>query len=209
MRRISRIRCGNGNCFCVEDGDNAILIDTSRSTFRDTILRASDNKKIRLIVLTHGHIDHIQNAAALSRALNAPIAMHKADYPLTRDNMEEPMMANTILGRVILGLSQKSFRHDRAEPFEPGVFLSDGDTLDSYGVRASIIGLPGHTKGSIGILVGDSDLIVGDALMNFVRPTKSLLYGNHAEMLKSAGKISGFKSVTVHVGHGKSFVNQA
>jgi glyoxylase-like metal-dependent hydrolase (beta-lactamase superfamily II) len=209
MFKITRIQCSHGNCFCIEDGNNAILIDTSWAPYKEKIEKDCEGKNVRLIVLTHGHIDHIQNAAALSKALNAPIAMHKADYALTRNNMEEPMSANTLLGKIALASIQKSLRHDKAELFEPKVFLSDGDALDNYGVRATIIGLPGHTKGSIGILAGDSDLFVGDALMNIVYPARSLLYGNRADMIKSAQKISGFKSAIVHFGHGKSIDNRA
>ena len=205
--KITRIPCGNGNCFCVEDDENAILIDTSRTKYRDRILSVCKDKNIRLIVLTHGHIDHIQNAVALAQALNSPIAMHKADYPLVKDNMKEPMSAHTLLGKIVLAMSVKSFQKDKAEVFEPAVYLNDGDTLEHYGVRATVIGLPGHTKGSIGILT-DEDFFVGDALMNFVHPTKSLLYGNREEMVKSAVKISKYKGVTIHFGHGKSVANR-
>ena len=208
MSNIHRIPCGNGNCFCVEDDGNAILVDTSRTQYHDKILDACKDKNIRLIVLTHGHIDHIQNAAALSKALGAPIAMHKADYALIQGNMHEPLFAHTLLGKVILALSAKSLREDRAEAFEPAVYLEDGDTLNHYGVKATIVGLPGHTKGSIGILVDDSDLFVGDALMNMVYPTKSLLYGDRTEMMRSAAKIGTFKGATIHFGHGKSLANR-
>ena len=37
---------------------------------------------MRLLILTHGHIDHAQNAAFLSKELNIPIAMHKDDVDL-------------------------------------------------------------------------------------------------------------------------------
>jgi len=204
MHIITRIQCGNGNCFCVEDDGNAILIDTSRAAYGEKILNALKGKNIRLIVLTHGHVDHIQNAAILSKALNAPIAMHKADYGLIRNNMEERMSADTILGKLMLGFIKNSLKYGKIDLFEPDVFLLDGDALNDYGVKAKIIGLPGHTKGSIGIVIGDSDIFVGDALMNLIHPTKSLLYGNRADMLRSVEKIGAFSSATVHFGHGKS-----
>ena len=37
------------------------------------------------------------------------------------------------------------------QEFKPDIFLKDGDSLSGYGVNASIIALPGHTDGSIGI----------------------------------------------------------
>ena len=208
MLEITRIPCGSGNCFCVENEGNAILIDTCRIEHRDKILAECRDKNIRLIVLSHGHVDHIQNAAALSRELNAPIAMHRADYELIADNMSEPMFAHTLVGKYVLATTVKSLERDMIEPFEPVVFLEDGDTLDDFGIEAVIIGLPGHTKGSIGILLDKSDLFVGDALMNLVYPAKSHIYGNKEDMKKSAEKISTFKNATIHFGHGKSIENK-
>ena len=203
MSSIERIKCGNGNVYLVSEGDSAILIDTCHEEYRDKILEKCKAKNARLIVLTHGHIDHIQNAAFLSEKLSAPIAMHIADYKLTRNNWSEPMYAHTLLGKIIIMMSRRSFEHDKVEPFEPALYLKEGDTLDDYGVSATVIELPGHTKGSIGIKVGDSDIIVGDALMNMVYPSKSPLYGNRAVMEQSATKISSLGDVMIHFGHGK------
>jgi len=208
MNKITRIPCGNGNCFCIEGNDGAILIDSARIQHRDTILAACYDKNVQLIVLTHGHVDHAQNAAALSRELNAPVALHKADHDLLLDNMNEPMFAHTLLGKFVRAQSIKSFQQDAIEPFEPGLFLDDGDRLDDYGVEATVIGLPGHTKGSIGLLVGESDLFVGDTLMNLVYPQRSLLYGNREELDRSVDKINALVGTTIHFGHGASMKNK-
>lgn len=208
MSNIERIQCGNGNCYLVYEGNNAILVDTSRTQYRDKILEKCKSKNVKLIVLTHGHVDHIQNAAYLSKELNAPIAMHRADYELSKDNMIEPLHAHNILGKLILALSIKSFQQDKIQQFEPKVYLQDSDSLANYGVQAMVIGLPGHTKGSIGLIIGESDIIVGDALMNMFYPSKSMLYGNRKIMEKSAKKISNFKNATIHFGHGKPVANK-
>ena len=60
--RIERIACGSVNCFIVEDGDDAILVDTGRLGYRDKVDKACEQVNLSLIVLTHGHIDHVQNA---------------------------------------------------------------------------------------------------------------------------------------------------
>jgi len=208
MSTIERIKCGNGNVYLVSEGENSVLIDTCREPYRDAIIEKCKGKNVRLIILTHGHVDHIQNAAFLSQELNAPVAMHKGDYELIRDNWAEPMSANNLLGKIILMLSKKSFERDKIEPFEPLVFLSDGDTLNEYGIPATVIELPGHTRGSIGIRVGETDIIVGDALMNMVYPAKSPLYGDKAQMEKSAAKISALGDVMIHFGHGKPVKNR-
>lgn len=208
MINIERIKCGNGNCYLISEDNNAILVDTSRERFRDKILQACRKKNVKLIVLTHGHVDHIQNAMYLSNELNAPIAMHRADYELTRNNLLEPLTAHGLLGKLVLALLMKSLQQDKIQPFEPEVFLQEGDTLESYGVQATIVELPGHTIGSIGLIVGETDIIVGDSLMNIFYPSKSMLYGNRDIMEKSVEKISRYKNFTIHFGHGKPAINR-
>jgi glyoxylase-like metal-dependent hydrolase (beta-lactamase superfamily II) len=208
MADIERIKCGNGNAYLVAQGESAILVDTCHEEYRELILGKCRMKNVRLIVLTHGHFDHIQNAAYLSDNLNAPIAMHRDDCALIKDKVAQPMIAHTLFGKVIMKMSQKGFGRAKVEQFEPEVYLEDGDSIEEYGVGVTVIGLPGHTKGSIGVIVGNTDVIVGDALMNMVYPVKSPLYGDRAAMEQSAAKISSLGDMTIYFGHGKPAKNR-
>lgn len=205
---IQRICCGNVNCYLVINGKTAILVDTGREKHRQKVLDACRGFKIRLLVLTHGHVDHVQNAAFLAEALQIPIAMHKADLPLLNDNMLQPLSSKGILGKIVLSASIKSFHKDKIPGFVPSVFLEDGNRLDAYGIPAQVIGLPGHTKGSIGLDVMEQHLIVGDALMNMFYPTTSMLYNDKAAMLQSAKKISQFGERQIYFGHGRPVGNR-
>jgi len=208
MEKVERIQCGNGNCYIVSNGANAILIDTCREKYREKILNACKSYHMKLIVLTHGHIDHIQNAAFLLRELNVPIAMCRADSGLIENNMEQMLEAKTILGKIVLAASIKSFREDVIPAFTPTIFLSEGDTLNTYGLSAKIIAVPGHTKGSIAIDVNEKHLIIGDALMNMFYPTVSMLYHNQSMMLKSAEKIGRLGERIIYFGYGKPVSNR-
>lgn len=209
MENIERIICGNVNCFLVSNDNGSILIDTARPAHRNKIIEACKHKSIKLIVLTHGHVDHVQNAAFLSKELNAPVAIHKADYELLKDNMLQPLSAHSFPGKIVLALSIKSFKEDVIEPFTIAEHLKECDTLSNFGFDdIEIVELPGHTKGSIGLLVGKSDFIVGDALMNMFYPCKSMLYENRNEMESSAHKIFNSGAKTIHFGHGKSIANR-
>lgn len=209
IAEIERIKCGNGNCYIVSNGSNAVLIDTNQRKYREKILNACKQYNIRLIILTHGHLDHAQNAAFISDQLNVPVAMHKNDIGLISNNMTQPMNTHTFLGKIVWSVSQKKLNSNNIPVFTPEVFLKEGDTLDDYGISAQIIELPGHTDGSIGIDIEEKYLIVGDALMNMFYPTVSMLYHNKDLMLQSAGRISQLGNRIIYFGHGKPVSNRS
>lgn len=208
MSNIERIKCGNGNCYIISQDGNAVLVDTSLEKYRDKILNACKPYKMRLLVLTHGHIDHAQNAAFLAKELNIPIAMHKADANLISDNNAQKLHAHTLPGKLVLKVSVDSTFKEPFPSFTPDVFLSEGDTLEEYGISAKIMELPGHTDGSIALDIDQKALIVGDALMNMFYPTVSMLYHDRAEMLKSAERISSLGERMIYFGHGKPIKNR-
>lgn len=207
MADIHRIVSGNVNCYIVADNGRAILIDTGRTKYREKILEKCKEFHVSLIVLTHGHMDHCQNAAYLAGALQIPIAMSEKDINLIPDNRKQPLSAKTLLGKMVSSVSLSSFEKDSLETFEPAIYLKNGDNLSDYGIEAEIVELPGHTKGSIGVKMEDS-LFVGDALMNMFYPTISMLYTEEQEMLESAGYISELGEKTIYFGHGKPKCNR-
>ena len=206
--KIKRMEAGNVNCYLLVGGKDAVLVDTGREKYQDKVLGACLDYNVRLMILTHGHVDHVQNAAYLARWLQAPIAMHEADLDLLPDNCMQPLTAETPVGKAVLALSVKSFREDVIPEFHPSVFLKEGDTLERWGIPARAVELPGHTRGSIGLDIAEKHLLVGDALMNMLYPTASLLYNDRVEMLASARKIAGMGERTIWFGHGKPAANR-
>lgn len=208
MSEIHRIKCGNGNCYIIENGDSGILVDTGKREFADKVIAACKLHHVKLIVLTHAHFDHAENAAQISDCLGVPIGMNEKDCDLIKSNTNQALSAETFLGKIVLSASLKDFARRAMREFRPDVLLNDGDSLAGYGVNAKVVTLPGHTDGSIGIDVDGRALIVGDALMNMFYPTVSMLYHNKAEMLESAGKISKLGNRTLYFGHGKPVSNR-
>ena len=101
-----------------------------------------------------------------------------------------------------------TMKTESIEPFSCNMFLKEGMELKEYGVDATVIRLTGHTKGSIGLKVGTSDFIVGDALMNIGKPTVAKIYGDYGKAKQSAQIISQSGDRMIHFGHGKSMRNQ-
>lgn len=153
-------------------------------------------------------MDHCQNAAFISKDLNIPIAICRADEKLIENNMLQTLHAKTIVGKLVLFISKKSFYKNKIPAFTPKIYLQDGDALEGFGISAKIIGLLGHTNGSIGIDFGKEGICVGDALMNMFYPTVSMLYHDHDQMLESARRISELGERIVFFGHGKPKKNR-
>lgn len=208
MSEIHRIKCGNGNCYIVENGVDGILVDTGKKEFVNRVMEACRHYHVKRIILTHAHFDHAENAAQISNALGIPIGMSEKDCNLIQSNENQILSAETFLGKIVLSASLKDFSVRTLQEFKPDIFLKDGDNLSDYGVNASIIALPGHTDGSIGIDVENKGLIVGDALMNMFYPTVSMLFHDKSEMLDSAGRISRLGNRIIYFGHGKPVPNK-
>lgn len=207
MISIKRIKGGTDNCYLVAEGNKAILIDTASKANLDMVTTECDKYDMQLIVLTHVHFDHAENAAVLSRRYNIPVAVHKNDEELFDSFDKQPLKSYGLVGRVVLGLSLKVLRNTKVERPEKLIYVADGDDLASYGIRARILELPGHTRGSIGVDVEEEHLFVGDELDNWINPGIGHLYYDFEAIKKSAEKIRELGDRTVYYGHGKPTPN--
>lgn len=81
--------------------------------------------------------------------------------------------------------------------------------LKDFGIDAKVVALPGHTRGSVGLVIDDDKFIVGDALMNMFYPTILMLYTDEKAMRESAGKIGDMGNLKIYFGHGKPVGNRA
>ena len=203
MTEIKRIQGGTDNCYLVTDGSRAILVDTASKQNLDQVTAECDKYEMKLIVLTHVHFDHAENAAELSRRYGVPVAVHRKDEELFENFDKQPLKPSGLVGRVVLGLSLKVLENTRVERPEHLIHVRDGDDLGSYGIDAKVIELPGHTLGSIGVDVEGKHLIVGDALDNWIRPGIGHLYYDRDALRKSAEKIRAMGDRTIYYGHGK------
>lgn len=200
---LTRLPCGTANCYLIQTGEGAFLVDTGPPGAMDQLsarLKAVGTapESIRLILLTHGHMDHAGNAREFQQRYGTRIAMHPADQELG------PVSSRGLMGKVILGLSQKLLKE--ALPFQPDILLEGGMNLSGRELSCEIIGLPGHTKGSVAFFFPESgDLICGDMYMNFTNPSKAHMFEDAALLEQSHRALLDHPITTVHPGHGRSF----
>ena len=201
-------KLGSVNCYLVQTDSGYILIDTGTSNKRGELLRELENAgckpdNLKLIVLTHGDFDHIGNAAYLCERFGAKIAMHKDDSGMAEHG---DMFWNRKSGNVLIKMiAPILFRFKKSNRFEPDLFIEDGYALSEYGFDATVLAIPGHSRGSIGILTASGDLICGDLFDNTDKPVLNSIMDDLVAANASVEKLRSFAINTVYPGHGKSF----
>jgi hydroxyacylglutathione hydrolase len=112
----------------------------------------------------------------------------------------------SLFGRVIIFISSRLAKPVQFSSFKPDILLVDAQELSQYGITAKVLHLPGHSKGSIGILTSDGDLFCGDLLMNMFKPDLHFLIDDYADFTTSIQKLKTENVKTVYPGHGKPFL---
>lgn len=121
---------------------------------------------IKLIVVTHGHADHVGSLQALKRGTGAPVAIHRREELLLRHGAVQIPPAITVWGR-FLSLLFRSFSFlGRFEPVEPDIRIEDDFSLRKFGIPGRIILTPGHTGGSVSVILEAGEALVGDLAVN-------------------------------------------
>ncbi|MBQ8965869.1 MBL fold metallo-hydrolase [Ruminococcus sp.] len=203
MAEIHRIKCGTGNAYLINEGKSAILVDTGSKEFFDTVAEVCDGYDMKLVLLTHIHFDHAENACKLGKRYGIPVAFHQADEELFDDFDRQPMSPFGLTGRAVLGLSLKKLRKRKVPRPENYVYIAEGDSLAAYGINGRVVGLAGHTKGSVGVEVDGRHLIVGDAMDNWLKAGAAHLCHDRGAALRSAEKISSLGKRIIYYGHGR------
>jgi hydroxyacylglutathione hydrolase len=196
------------NCYLVRTGDGFVLIDTGRTSKREVIEKECESAgcqpgNLTLIVLTHGDFDHSGNAAYLREKFGTQIAMHKDDSGMVeRGDMLWNRKKQNILIRMI---SKLFFRLSKSDRFKPDLYIDEGYDFSGYGFDAKVLDIPGHSKGSIGILTASSDLFCGDLLANVDKPDMWSIIDDSVAAQASVEKLKSLQINTVYPGHGQPF----
>ena len=185
------------NCYIVHNGNEAFVVDPSISEKK--IITALDERNLKLkgILLTHGHFDHIWRAQELRNETGAPLYVHEFDDEMLID-------ADKNAYRTFTG---NEFTIEKAD-----ALLHEGDVLCLDDEKITVLHTPGHTKGSVCYDTGDS-LLSGDTIFaeGFGRCD---LYGGDMSALKLSiqrlSEIAKNENRWLYSGHGeRSTLRQA
>ncbi len=170
---LIRIKGAISNCYLLL-GEKPVLIDAGAPGDLNRILGGLKQQgvapeNLALILLTHGHSAHAGCAAELRRRSAAKIALHAGDATLVRQGRNGVLTPQTPSARFL-----RPFVDEPFEAFEPDLLFREGISLDPYGIRGHILPTPGHTPGSISVVLANGEALIGDVLCgSLIWPNKS------------------------------------
>lgn len=167
--------------------------------------------EIQLIIISHGDFDHAGGAKELQELTGAKIVMHEKDRPLLEHAVFNWPEGVTPWGRFSRALLKPMLQKKITVPsVKVDIPLDDqGLSLKEYGIAGKVVYTPGHTSGSISIVLESGDAFVGCLAHNrapFVLKPRLPIYANDIEGIKKSWKVvidQGAK--TIYPGHGKPF----
>lgn len=205
---IFTIKSANTNCFLLQDEvtGNVVLIDAGFAADKNFIKRLKATKlinRIGLLILTHGHYDHVGHAAILQEQYGIKIAIHQQDAECVKQVKMDFPSANGFLGNIIRGIAIRGIDKARYNEFTPDIIITDEEYLLDFN-SFRIVHLPGHTNGSIGVLFNDC-LFAGDLVMNMPLPSPSMFAADFCLLQSSIKKAKTLKVKTIYPSHGSPF----
>lgn len=173
-----------------ESAHEAVVIDPGDDIEQIRKILAKHDLRVKYIVATHAHIDHVGGIEKLKKATGAPVLMHQDDLPLYQS----------------LAMQADWLGIDTPDVTEVDQFLKEGDVLRWGGLSLEVLHTPGHSPGSLSLhLPGENQRILsGDTLFQGSIGRTDLWGGSFEEILRSIhSRLLIFPDETpVYPGHG-------
>jgi glyoxylase-like metal-dependent hydrolase (beta-lactamase superfamily II) len=143
---------------------------------------------VSMILLTHGHWDHIVDVAVLKERYQVPVAIHAEDAL----NLQQPAADGLPLFFPIKGV-------------KPDRLLQDGDVLMLDDIVFEVLHLPGHSPGAVGYYSAQEKVLIsGDVLFHGTIGSLSLPTAQPQRMWSSLERLAALPPDTkVYPGHGE------
>ncbi|WP_258099419.1 MBL fold metallo-hydrolase [Marinoscillum pacificum] len=209
------------NCFIIQGKNGLVLVDTgvpgsSRKIFEEINNHGFSPSDIRLIVVTHGHMDHFGSVGEINRELKVPVLAHQLDTPFYEKGeanvatMKPTVLWAHLFKRLVKGIKTRSFT--------PDIIMDQEEyDLNEWVTGAKIIHTPGHTAGSISVVLPNKEAIIMDMMSSGVglggimlhSRVKHPAFHDDLSLLKqSFDKILAYDLDVFYLGHGKPVSRQ-
>lgn len=167
---ITRVLGGRCNVFLAAQAGRYLLVDTSVANRMKTLISRLESlgvnaTNLAALILTHAHFDHAENAAAIKDKFKTMVFAHTAEADYLKKGESIPIKgALPINRRAVDLLGPKILSHAQYHPVEPDILVNDRYDLSPLGFDAYLLHTPGHSPGSLSVIVDGNVALVGDAM---------------------------------------------
>jgi hydroxyacylglutathione hydrolase len=198
--------------YLIKGEKGSILVDTGfpgngKKITKFLIKKGIDPQRVGLILITHGHIDHYGSARELRELTGAPVAIQELDADGPRKGISAHLYPHGLFGRMLNLYARKQ----RIEALEPDIILKGDEDLEKYGIEAKVVPTPGHTPGSISVVLPEAalvgDLIVGKFFFSKA-PAYSSFVWDREQLRQSVRKLLEYSPKVFLSCHGGPFEPQ-
>lgn len=200
-------------CFLIKQKD-LLLIDTGFLGFGKRILKkiskiGKQPRDLKLVVVTHAHIDHFGGLHEVHEHSDALVGCHELDHKGVSRGSKEISPPLTKGGEILSSLASFSLPFMKTRGVAPHVHLEDEMSLEKFGFSGKVIHTPGHTRGSVSVVLEDGSAFTGDLVMGKTavndKPSLGAFAENLGDLYRSWLKILKAGAKIIYPAHGKPF----
>ncbi len=184
MNDLLCLRLGITNCYLVKGCRGYILVDAG-SLRKEKLFRALlaqwgiCPEDIKLIVITHAHYDHIGSLAGIKKMCGCGVLAHSIEAQIMRKGEIAIPPGTNLLGSAVSCWGRRARALLAFEPVDSEITIDKEYSLEEFGIEGKILPTPGHTRGSLSVLLDNGNALVGDLAFNW---TGLAIYPPFAEM---------------------------
>lgn len=209
---VQRIPLSNVSAFLIHRPGEAILVDCGTSGSETKILKAMTGAglepgMLKLLILTHAHFDHAGSAGSVKEVTGCRIMIHQTEAKSLREGFTPLPPGTRWKAKILVGLGRTfASRLGKYSGAEPDLEAGESWDLTEFGFPGQVIHTPGHTFGSMVVLMEGGELFAGDTIFGWEGKQHFPPFAEDLPALvKSWEYIRTLPIGTIYPAHGKSY----